>query len=134
MQCWSCGKEVPESAKLCQFCEAEIEPEPTEQELRFVGDMLSRMPAEALEQLQAAFQQSKDGVDFVNRIMVGDCPNCGSSNTDDCDGDPEIDDICVGRCFDCGQLWCCDCGRLLTHKQPHCPACEEEWDESEESV
>jgi hypothetical protein len=131
MICWSCGKEIPTGAQLCQFCEAAVEPEPTEQELRMVGDMLENMPPEAIQELEAAFAQSKDGQDFVNRIMVGDCPACESSNTGDCDGDPEIDDIGVGRCFDCGQLWCCECRQLLSLKQPHCSACDEEWEEDE---
>ena len=129
MNCWSCGKEIPAGAKHCQFCEAEVEPEPTEDELRVVGDMLAKMPPEALKELEAAFEQSKDGQDFVNRIMVGACPKCESSNTDDCDGDPEIDDMCVGRCFDCGQLWCCECGQLLTKEQPHCSTCEDVWED-----
>jgi predicted metal-binding protein len=108
MECWSCGKQIPEGAKHCQFCEAEVEAEPTEAERQVIGEMLSNMPPEALRELEAAFRESKDGQDFVNRIMVGNCPKCDSCNTGDCDGDTEIDDICVGRCFDCGQLWCCE--------------------------
>ena len=46
-------------------------------------------------------------------IMVGECPKCGSDQVGDCDADPEIDNILVGRCFECGQLWCVECGEPL---------------------
>ena len=52
---------------------------------------------------------------------------CRSENTGDCEHDPEINDILVGRCFDCGQLWCTECDRLL---KKDCPSCEC-WEEDE---
>ena len=67
------------------------------------------------------------GEEFVNRIMVGDCPACGSSETSDCENDPEIDDPCVARCLACGQLWCPDCGEFFQDDQfadHDCPAWE----------
>jgi hypothetical protein len=51
--------------------------------------------------------------------MIGPCPNCGSDQTSDCDADPEINDILVGRCYECGHLWCTECGNTLTRKNPH---------------
>jgi RNA polymerase subunit RPABC4/transcription elongation factor Spt4 len=76
-----------------------------------------------LDEFKAVFDQSKNGEDFVNRLLVGQCPRCGSSETSDCEGDPDVDDICVGRCLECGQLWCLDCERLLDERHPHCPQC-----------
>jgi len=84
MRCWNCGRNVPEKAKVCQFCEATIEPEPTEEEKKLVGDLLERMPPGASEELQAAFEQSETAEDFANRILVGECPQCGSTETGDC--------------------------------------------------
>ena len=121
--CWSCGKEIPNDANRCLYCEAEVESEPTDEELRVVKDMLAHMSPDVISELRSAFEESQTGEDFVNRIMVGDCPKCESSKTDDCGDDPEVDDICVGRCFDCGQLWCLECGQLLQKHQATCSCC-----------
>ena len=29
MRCWNCGKKIPDKAKVCRFCEAAVEEEPT---------------------------------------------------------------------------------------------------------
>ena len=118
MKCWSCGKKISDKAEFCPQCEAPVEEEPTLEEKAIVGDMLAGMDPESLRQLREAFEKSGTGEEFVNRIMVGDCPKCGSSKTADCDNDPEIDDPCVGRCFECGQVWCLDCELLFTAGQP----------------
>ena len=125
MLCWSCGKKVPDDAKRCRFCEADVEPEPTGVEIDIVRAMLAEMDPEAMSELRAAFEESETGEEFVNRIMVGTCPKCDSSNTGDCGDDPEINGVCVGRCFDRGQFWCLDCGQLLREDQPTCSRCSE---------
>jgi len=71
---------------------------------------------------------------FTFGIMVGDCPNCGSFNTHDCEapnyhldleGEPmkmgsecgiarELNDPTVGHCDDCNYLWCLECGSELS--------------------
>jgi hypothetical protein len=44
--------------------------------------------------------------------------------------DPEIDNACVGRCFQCGYYWCVMCERTLDAKHPDCPCWkEEDWPE-----
>ena len=126
MRCWSCGRRIPRGAKACRYCEAPVEPEPTQEEIETVEEALAGMSPEALEELEAAFLESRTGEDFINRVMVGDCPKCGSSETSDCDGDPEIEDICVGRCFRCGLLWCLDCGQLFEQGQKHCSRCDDD--------
>jgi hypothetical protein len=126
MRCWNCGKSVPETAKVCQFCEAAREPDPTEEEKRLVGDLLERMPPGAMEELQAAFEQSETTEDFANRILVGECPQCGSTETGNCENDPEIGEMLVGRCFQCGQLWCIECFSLLERTSPSCDCWDEE--------
>ncbi len=123
MRCWNCHREVPEDAKACQFCEADMEEAPPREEMEVIGEMLDQMPPEVVEEIAEAFQGSPTAEDFVNRIMVGDCPRCGSSNTGDCDKDPDIADIGVGRCYECGQMWCLDCGRLFRRSQMRCGHC-----------
>jgi hypothetical protein len=126
MRCWSCGRKISRGAKACRYCEAPVEPEPTQEEIETVQEALANMSPEALDELEAAFLSSRTGEDFVNRVMVGDCPKCGSAETSDCDGDPEIEDISVGRCFRCGLLWCLECGQLLERGQKHCSRCDDD--------
>ena len=114
MICWSCRKVIPDTAEFCPHCEAELEEEPSAGEIAVVQNILQSMSPELIEELGEAFENSATGEEFVNRIMIGDCPQCGSSNTDDCENDPDVSDICLARCLDCGQLWCPDCGELLT--------------------
>lgn len=117
MICWSCLKEIPESAEFCPYCEAEVVPEPTAEEVGAGVDALASMDPALLRQLCEAAAESASGEEFINRVMVGDCPKCGSSETADCDNDPDIDDPCVGRCLECGQLWCLDCGEFFKDEQ-----------------
>ena len=131
MLCWSCQKEVSETAKFCPHCEAENAEEPTLGEKKVVEGMLANMTPELANELRDAFEKSTTGEDFVNRVMIGDCPTCGGSKTGDCEHDPEINNSCVARCFDCAQLWCPDCGEFFkaaTESAEHdCPA----WDDTD---
>jgi hypothetical protein len=120
--------EVPNGAVRCPHCEAEVEAEPTTEEIETVRSALAGLEPEIIGELHDAFEKSESGEDFVNRIMIGDCPACGSSSTGDCENDPDIDDVCVARCLSCGQLWCPDCGELFTNAlstKHDCPA----WDD-----
>ena len=59
------------------------------------------------------------------------CPRCLSLKTGTCGNDPEIDDRRIGRCGDCGQLWCLACGHAFAAEEAlvcrcfgicrHCP-------------
>jgi hypothetical protein len=126
MRCWNCGRQVRRSAQVCQYCEAAVEPEPSEEEKEAVREILGQMPADALEELRSAIEQSDTAEDFVNRIFIGDCPKCGSHETGHCENDPEIGELLVGHCFECGQLWCSECGRLLEPDSASCPCWEDE--------
>ena len=132
MKCWSCAKDISDDAKFCPHCEAQAEPEPTEEEKAVVAEILGTFSPELMGEIQQAFKASGSGEEFVNRIMVGDCPQCGSASTGDCENDPELEDPCIGRCFDCGQLWCLDCGEYFSAKpsiQHDCPMWDDEdWD------
>ena len=93
---------------------------PTEEEIEAVAEMVSSLDDETKEALQAAFEQSGTAEEFANLIMIGECPRCGSAEVGDCDNDPVIDDICVGRCYQCGLLWCTECEEVLTEGQTSC--------------
>jgi hypothetical protein len=128
MRCLNCGKKIPKKAKVCEYCEAVVEPGPTAEEQEAVAEVLGQIPPEALEEFRTLIGESATAEEFVNRIFVGDCPKCGSSETGDCENDPEIDNLLVGRCYKCGQLWCTECLTLLKQDLPSC-AC---WDEDDE--
>ena len=70
-------------------------------------------PFEVSEGPEFELRSQEDAERFVNNLMVGDCPSCGSPDTRDCAEDPNIDDACIGRCLSCGAFWCAECGVLL---------------------
>ncbi len=126
MNCWNCLKKLPKGAKACPFCEAAVDDEPSPDEIEAVKHILDQMPADVLGDLEALVADSGSADDFVNRIFVGDCPKCNSSETGDCENDPEIDNLLVGRCYQCGHLWCTECERPLDPKSPDCTCWDEE--------
>ncbi len=73
------------------------------------------LPEDVKEALKKAIEESTaaDVDQFISEIFVGDCPECGSSNTSDCEEIPEIEDVTVGLCMNCGYLWCTECERHL---------------------
>ena len=80
------------------------EPMPEQAEM-----LMQNIDPDAANELVNLADQCDSEEEFVNMIMVGPCPKCESVDTRDCEDDPEIDDPTIGRCGDCGQLWCCDC-------------------------
>ncbi len=154
MRCWNCGKKISDMAKVCRFCEATVDAEFAElmeEEKENVREILRQIPADLLEELRepfdkyrreleshgavipeelaelrAAFDTSETADTFADRIFVGDCPKCGSEDTGNCEADPEIEELLVGRCYQCGQLWCTECRRLLEPNAPTCPCWEED--------
>ncbi len=129
MLCWSCGKELPDNAARCSYCEADVSSLPNEQEMMAAREFLAHMEPEVISELHELLTTSKDGEEFVNRLMVGDCPACDSSKTGNCEHDPDVDDITIGRCFDCGYMWCTICGSQYEPGQVACELCAEEDDE-----
>jgi hypothetical protein len=132
MLCWSCGKELPEDAARCSYCEADIVSLPNEQEMTAAREFLASMDPDLMSELHEMFASSENGEEFVNRLMVGDCPACASSKTGNCEHDPDIDDITIGRCFDCGFLWCTICGTQYEPGQTTCQACDVEEEEEDD--
>jgi hypothetical protein len=115
---------------MCPYCEAAIEEEPSEEDKAMVWELLGQMPPEALAELQSAIEKSSTAEEFANRIFIGECPTCGSEDTGNCENDPDIGELVVGRCYECGQLWCTLCDRLLEPGQTTCPC----WEEDEEEA
>jgi hypothetical protein len=127
MRCWNCNKVLAAEAKVCAHCEAPVLPEPSEDEMAAAQMVLEQLPPEQVAQLLETMSESETAEDFVNQIFVGNCPKCNSANTGDCENDPEINDLLVGRCYDCGQLFCTECSKLLDAKAPTCDC----WDDDE---
>jgi hypothetical protein len=120
MLCSNCHREIPETAKVCQYCEASVERKPTEEELEAVNEVVAQLPPEIRSELWDKFLTTNTSEEFVNSIMVGPCPRCKSSNTADCDNDPEINEILLARCYDCGQFWCAECGKIMSNDERFC--------------
>ena len=128
MLCWNCGHKVSKEAQVCGHCEADLTKAPSADEAAAVMEVLAQMPPEVLAELGGAMSQSDSALDFANRVLVGQCPSCGSEQTGDCDSDPEINEILVDRCYECGQLWCGQCGKALTREHLYCDC----WNEADE--
>jgi hypothetical protein len=126
MKCWNCGRPVPKKARVCVHCEADLTQAPSVEEEAAVLEMLQQMPPEIMAELGEAMNDCGSAEEFANRILVGPCPSCGSGETGDCEEDPEIKELLVGRCYDCGQFWCTECGKMLEPKALTCPCWAEE--------
>ena len=60
---------------------------------------------------------------LISSLMVGNCPKCESKKTTDCENEMGINDICVGKCVQCGYLWCLECGKKYEGKCCSCMGC-----------
>ena len=76
-------------------------------------ELWKALPKELQDELAQAVRESSAETpeDFVWEIFVGECPQCGSKDTRDCEEVPGIEDITLGFCNKCGHLWCSECGR-----------------------
>jgi hypothetical protein len=128
MKCWNCRKPLPDGAKRCPNCEAAVEDVPTQEELDALIALGKQLDPDTLRELKAMIESADTAEQFANMIVVGECPKCGSDDTQDCDSDPEIQNILVGRCLECGHCWCTECRRALDRVKPMCPC----WDEDQE--
>ncbi|MDD4889348.1 MAG: hypothetical protein PHU85_05410 [Phycisphaerae bacterium] len=129
MKCWACKKEIAKSAKSCPHCDAPAEGLVGGPELeQMAAELLGKMDPAARAELEKLMANSSSAEDFVNQVMIGDCPKCGSADTEDCGNDPELEGIGVARCRSCGWLWCAMCGRELPDAETPCPCLDEEID------
>jgi hypothetical protein len=124
------------------------EPFPSDEELKeelrrllaedeLLKDAIENLPDYARELLNRAASGDVSEAEFLREVFVGDCPNCSSVKTVDCDEIVGIEDITIGLCEDCGYIWCLECGvpvergEICGHWQV-CEDCEEEKDEYDE--
>ncbi len=79
-------------------------------------EMFNALPEDLRDELLAAVKESDatSAEDLISQILVGECPQCLSSNTRDCEDVAETEDITIGLCKDCGHIWCTECGRTVT--------------------
>jgi len=126
MICWNCSKEIPDNAKMCIHCEKSVEDQPSAEEIEVVKKIFEEMDPEGKEALMAAIQKADSAEELIRDIFVGDCPQCESTETRDCENDPEIDDLMVGHCLKCGQLWCTECERLFKKGETSCDCYDDE--------
>jgi len=126
MKCWNCLEEMPDSAKVCPHCEAAVEEPPDPEMEQVAADVLQNLDPAAMAELRQALESSSTAEEFANRLMIGNCPRCGSTDTGDCGEDPEIENPSIGRCYACGCTWCADCGEVLDGKPHDCPFWEDD--------
>lgn len=72
------------------------------------------------KRIQEALKQHRENAlsleEFTASVMVGNCPKCGGVKVSDCEEVKGIEDNTIGTCFNCGYLWCLECGRELKEK------------------
>ncbi len=115
---------------------------PDVEEMELAREFLDEMDPALMSELRKVFETSETGEEFVNRIMIGECPKCGSNETGNCEHDPDVEDVNMGRCFACGHIWCTGCDSPYVPGQETCKVCaeledglEDGWDdESDEDV
>jgi hypothetical protein len=54
---------------------------------------------------------------FLNALIVGKCPKCGSENTCDCEDVESIENWTVAYCLDCKTYWCSECGYIFENSE-----------------
>ncbi len=133
MRCWSCGKEIADDAQRCSHCEAMVDASPDFEEMEMAREFIDNLDPEMRKRLYEVFEDSSTGEEFVDRIMVGNCPQCDSAKTGNCEHDPDIEDVSIGRCFDCGYLWCTICDSPYTPGVA-CAVCQELEDEFDDEL
>jgi hypothetical protein len=92
------------------------------------NEMWDSLPEDIQETLKKAIEESSAETEdqFLAEIMIGECPQCESDQTKDCENVDGIEDFSVGLCMDCGYLWCSECGRSLVRgvKCKHWAICD----------
>lgn len=84
---------------------------------KFTAEIVKHLDPDVLADFGKAALNAETADDFVNAIMIGDCPKCSSTNLVSCEQDPDIDNPCIAHCFDCGVYWCTECRKPLSAKE-----------------
>ncbi len=136
MKCPNCLKEMPENANICRWCETDVrEHMPPCQETRdAINEFIADLPVEQIEHLDQLHRECETAEDFANAILVGNCPACGGTKVGDCDEDPDYMNSFLGRCFECGAVWCTECEHVLGDNEKECPRFDEHMEELDEII
>lgn len=89
------------------------EEEMSAEDTKMAMELMQAMDPEALSEMMQLAQQCNNAEEFANMILIGPCPHCDSENTTRCKEDPELEDAGIGRCKDCGRIWCCFCKQFF---------------------
>jgi len=109
---------MTKKAKACKSKDRQPKT-PASAETTSAEEFLKSLPPDVADELREIARTSESEEDFCRQVFIGDCPVCGSDNTDDCE-DTEIDDTTVGRCLDCKTFWCLECNEVLQKGQAEC--------------
>lgn len=123
MRCLYCRHEIPASAEFCGHCNARVERSVPAAELRTMDNVLARLSSDLRAKIRQLQLHRGSSEALVNPVRVGNCPQCGSADTDDCGQFPEQSDVLIGHCLDCGQLWCALCGEFFAGSGPTAHKC-----------
>ena len=85
-----------------------------------IEEILSDLEDSERELLESKLRECDTPEEFISGVMVGECPKCSSLTTKDCEDEPEVDDITIGKCLMCGHLWCLECGEDFKEGQRRC--------------
>ena len=119
-----------DTAKACEFCEVMVAAGAgSEQRHAAMQEGLEQLTPDEQQSLRRLATQCDTAEEFANQLLVGSCPRCESLNTSDLSEDPEVEDICVARCYDCSYHWCLECGKEVDRDNPGCGCIEENEDE-----
>jgi hypothetical protein len=119
MKCYNCRGQVPDGARFCKHCEADLSalPDVPQEE---VARVLAQMDPDVLAEMQRLAASCDTAEEFVNAIFVGACPKCESENVGSFEEVVDVEDPTVARCFACGYCWCTECGRPIADPKVRC--------------
>ena len=92
MNCWSCRRKSQPPQSSVPIARLRCKRNPPQAKRLPSGIALTSMDPDVMSELRRRLhaEYQRRGIDQSN--MVGDCPQCGSSNTQNCENDPEIED------------------------------------------
>lgn len=82
-------------------------------------DVFDALPEEVQELLFKTAMESTSEEEFLSKIFIVPCPQCGSENTRDFSDTP-LDDPTIGNSLECNYIWCLVCGYALSKEQKGC--------------
>lgn len=120
--CLNCGKPIPENAKRCLHCGADL----TEMddisldEVKAVMDQLEESSPGMMQRLRVMARNFDTADAFVNAICIGECPECDSLEVESFEKVRGVKDTTKARCLTCGHIWCTACFLPLSDPKIDC--------------